>query len=41
MIRTMIELLEYVKADTEVLKIAKGRYYLPKRFKDISKVCLK
>ena len=33
MIRNILDLLEYAKGDTENIRIAQGKYYLPDTFK--------
>lgn len=33
MIKSIIELLSVVNGDTEAIRIAQGKYYLPKSFK--------
>ena len=37
MIKNLIDLLEFAKGDTENIKIAQGKYYLPETFKDTFK----
>lgn len=37
MIRELIELLEYANGDTENIRIAQGKYYLPETLKDTAK----
>ena len=33
MIKNLIDLLEFAKGDTENIKIAQGKYYLPESYK--------
>jgi hypothetical protein len=37
MIKNLLELLEIAKGDTENIRIAQGKYYLPESFKDTFK----
>lgn len=37
MIKEIIELLEYANGDTEDIRIAQGKYYLPETLKDTFK----
>jgi len=37
MIKQIFELLEYANGDTELIKTAQGKYYLPETFKDTFK----
>jgi hypothetical protein len=37
MIKELLELLEIVKGDTENIRIAQGKYYLPDTYRDTFK----
>jgi len=37
MIQNILELLELSEGETENIRIAKGKYYLPKKFSEIYK----
>ena len=37
MIKNIIELLDIAKGETENIRIAKGKYYIPETFKDTFK----
>jgi hypothetical protein len=37
MIKELLELLEVVKGDTENIRIAQGKYYLPDTYRDTFK----
>ena len=37
MIKNLLELLEIARGDSETIKIAQGKYYLPETFKDTFK----
>jgi len=37
MIKNLLELLEIAQGDSETIKIAQGKYYLPETFKDTFK----
>jgi hypothetical protein len=37
MIKNLIDLLEFAKGDSENIRIAQGKYYLPETFKDTFK----
>jgi hypothetical protein len=37
MIKNLLELLEIAKGDTENIRIAQGKYYLPESYKDTFK----
>lgn len=37
MIRNILELLEHAQGETENIRIAKGKYYLPKSFVEVFK----
>lgn len=37
MIKDILEILEVAKGETELIRIAKGKYYLPKTFKEAYK----
>lgn len=37
MIKNILEILEIVNGDTELIKIAQGKYYLPESFKEAFK----
>jgi len=41
MLRTLIGLIEHVKPETETMRIARGKYYLPKTWKEALRICLK
>lgn len=37
MIKNLIDMLEFAKGESENIKIAQGKYYLPESFKDTFK----
>ena len=37
MIKNLLELLEIARGDSETIKIAQGKYYLPETYKDTFK----
>ena len=37
MIKNLIDLLEFAKGDSENIRIAQGKYYLPESYKDTFK----
>jgi len=37
MIKNLLELLEIAQGDTENIKVAQGKYYLPESYKDTFK----